>query len=197
MLLAFSASANAQGFDYNWLGFGYGMIDFDDVNVDGDALGIDGSFAFHEDFHAFASYTAADLDFGIDATTFDIGVGYNTELSNVLDAYARLSYEYVEVDVPGFGSDDDNGFGFAVGMRFAATEQLELEAAIEYVDLNDSGNDTALVLGGLYNFTNGVTTSRRTRSSAASIGDSDQKYQAIRKPRPVRGFFLPVILQAP
>ncbi len=153
MLLAFSASANAQGFDYNWLGFGYGVIEFDDFNADGDALGIDGSFAFHEDFHAFASYAAADLDFGVDATTFDIGVGYNTELSNVVDAYARLSYEYVEVDIPGFGSDDDNGFGFAVGMRFAATEQLELEGAIEYVDLNDSGNETALVLGGLYSFT--------------------------------------------
>ena len=134
VLLAFSASAGAQGFDYNWLGFGYGMVEFDDVNVDGDALGIDGSFGFHEDFHAFASYASADLDFGIDATTFDIGVGYNTELSNVVDAYARLSYEYVEVDVPGFGSDDDNGTGFAVGMRFAATEQLELDGAIEYVD---------------------------------------------------------------
>ena len=34
MLLAFSASASAQGFDYNWLGFGYGTIDFDDFNAD-------------------------------------------------------------------------------------------------------------------------------------------------------------------
>ena len=153
MLLAFSASASAQGFDYNWLGFGYGTIDFDDFNADGNELGIDGSLGFHEDFHAFASYASADLDFGIDRTTFDIGVGYNTELSNVVDAYARLSYEYVEVDVSGFGSQDDNGYGFAVGMRFAATEQLELEGAIDYVDLNDSGDETALVLGGLYNFT--------------------------------------------
>ena len=101
VLLAFSAAASAEDFDYNWLSFGYGMIDFDDINVDGDALGIDGSFAFHEDFHAFASYSVADLDFGIDATSFGIGVGYNTELSNVVDAWARLSYEYVEIDVPG------------------------------------------------------------------------------------------------
>ena len=153
MLLAFSASANAQGFDYNWLGINYGTIDFDDFNADGNALGIDGSFAFHEDFHTFASYDASDLDFGIDRTTFNIGVGYNTELSNVVDAYARLSYEYVEVDVSGFGSQDDNGFGFGVGMRFAATEQLELEGAIKYVDLNDTGDETALILGGLYSFT--------------------------------------------
>ena len=153
MFLALSATAGAEEFDYNWLGINYGMIEFDDINVDGNALGIDGSFAFHEDFHAFASYAAADLDFGIDATTFDIGVGYNTSLSNVVDAYARLSYEYVEFDVPGFGGDDDNGFGFAVGGRFAATEQLELEGAIKYVDLNDSGDETALILGGLFSFT--------------------------------------------
>ena len=153
MFLALSATAGAEEFDYNWLGFGFGMIEFDDVNVDGDALGIDGSFAFHEDFHAFASYAAADLDFGFDATTFDIGVGYNTSLSNVVDAYARLSFEYLELDGPGAGSIDDNGFGFAVGMRFAATEQLELEGAIEYVDFDDFGDDTALVLGGLFSFT--------------------------------------------
>ena len=152
-LLAFSATAAAEGFDYNWLGFGYGVIEFDDINADGDALGIDGSLAFHEDFHAFASYSTADLDFGIDATTFDIGVGYNTELSPVVDAYARFSYEYVDVDVPGFGSNDESGFGFRVGMRFEPAERFELEGAIEYIDLSDSGSETFLVLGGLYNFT--------------------------------------------
>jgi hypothetical protein len=153
-LLAFSAAADAEGFDYNWLGFGYSIIEFDDIDVDGDAVGIDGSFAFHEDFHAFASYAKADLDFGIDATTFDFGVGYNTELSNVVDAYARLSFEHVDVDIPGFsGDEDDNGFGFAVGMRFEPAPQFELEGAIKYVDLDDSGNETAFALGGLYNFT--------------------------------------------
>ena len=153
VLLAFSATASAEDFDYNWLSFGYSAIDFDDFNVDGDALGIDGSFAFHEDFHAFASYSAADLDFGIDATTFDIGVGYNTELSDVVDAWARLSFEYQEFDGPGAGSNDENGLGFGVGLRFAATPQLELDGALEYVDLDDFGDDTSLILGGLYSFT--------------------------------------------
>lgn len=152
-LLAFSAAADAEGFDYSWLGFGLGMVDYDDSSLDGNTLGIDGSFAFHPDFHAFASYEVADLDFGFDSTSFNLGVGYNTELSNVIDAYARLSFEYLEFDGPGAGSNDDNGFGFAVGMRFAATPQLELDGAIKYVDFDDFGDDTALVLGGLYNFT--------------------------------------------
>ena len=152
LLLALSATASAEEFDYNWLGFGLGVIDYDG-NVDGEKLGIDGSFAFHEDFHAFASYEAADLDFGIDSTAFDIGVGYNTELSDVIDAWARLSFEYQEFDGPGGGSNDESGLGFGVGLRFAATQQLELDAAIEYVDLDNLPDDTTLTLGGLYSFT--------------------------------------------
>ena len=153
LLLALSATASAEEFDYNWLGFGYGTIDFDNTNLDGDQLGIDGSFAFHEDFHAFASYEVADLDFGFDSTSFNIGVGYNTELSDVVDAWARLSFEYLDFDGPGGGGNDDNGYGFGVGLRFAATPQVELNGAIEYVDFSDFGDDTALVLGGLYSFT--------------------------------------------
>lgn len=152
VFLTLSAVAGAEEFDYNWLGFSFGTIDYD-PNLDGDKLGIDGSFAFHEDFHAFGSYEVADLDFGIDSTSFDIGVGYNTELSSVVDAWARLSFEYLEFEGPGGGSNDESGLGFGVGLRFAATPQIELNGAIEYVDLDDLADDTALILGGLYSFT--------------------------------------------
>ena len=152
-LLAFSATAGAQGFDYNWLSVGYGMVDFDDVNLDGDGFGIDGSYAINDDFHVFADYEMVDLDFGVDATTFSAGIGYNTEMSPTVDAFARLSYEYVEVDMPILGSDDDTGFGFGVGLRFAASPDVELNAGIDYVDYGSGGDDTALALGGLYSFT--------------------------------------------
>ena len=71
----------------------------------------------------------------------------------VVDMIARVSYESVEIDVPGFGSADDSGFGLGLGLRFAASEQLELNAGINYVDLGDSGDDTGFEAGGLYSFT--------------------------------------------
>jgi len=152
--LAFSAAAGAQGLDYNWLGFGYGQVDLDDVNVDGDGFGIDGSYAINSDFHVFGAYDTANLDAGVDLSRFSAGVGYNTELSNVVDAFARLSYEWAEVDVPGLGSDDDSGYGFGVGLRFAATPELEVDGGIKYVDYGGAnGDDTAFNLGGLYSFT--------------------------------------------
>lgn len=152
LLLAFTASANAQEFDYNYFQLSYGNIEFDDVNVDGDGFGLAGSYAVNEDFHVFAGYQAAGLDFGIDATSFGAGLGWHTSLTPVVDLVASVSYQYVELDVPGGGSADDNGLGLGVGLRFAASEQLELDAGISYVDFSDSGDDTGFGVGGLYSF---------------------------------------------
>jgi hypothetical protein len=153
VVLLFSASAGAQGFDYSYVQLGYGTIDFDDINVDGDGFGLSGSYAINTDWHVFAAYEDAGLDFGVDATTFGAGVGYNTEMSPTIDMFARLSYQYVELDAGALGSVDDNGIGFGVGMRFAASDQFEVDAGIDYVDLGDGGDETAFSVGALYNFT--------------------------------------------
>ncbi len=152
LLLTFSASVNAQGFDYSYLQLNYGSIEFDNVNVDGDGFGLSGSYAISPDWHVFGGYQAAGLDFGVDATTIGAGVGYNTEMSPTVDMYARLSYQYVDLDAPGQGGIDDNGLGFGVGMRFAASKELEVNAGIDYVDFGDGGDDTGISAGALYNF---------------------------------------------
>ncbi len=153
LFLVFSASASAGDFDYNYFSLGYATIEFDDVNVDGDGFGLAGSYAINEDFHVFAGYEAAGLDFDIDATTLGAGIGWHTGLSPVVDLVANLSYQYVELDTPGPGNFDDSGLGLGVGLRFAASDKVELNAGINYVDLSDSGGDTGFSLGGLYDFT--------------------------------------------
>jgi len=152
LVLALSASASAEDFDYSFLTIGYGVIDFDDINVDGDGLNIGGSYAISDTVHVSGGYQTADLDFGIDASTFNAGIAYNTSVSPVVDLIARLSYEWVEIKVPGFPSIDDNGFGLGVGLRFAASDTIELNAGISYVDLSDGGDDTAFGAAGIYNF---------------------------------------------
>ena len=108
LILAFSLSANAEDFDYNYLQLDYGTLDFDDINADGDGVGLSGSFAINPDWHVFAGYQSVGLDFGIDVNAFDAGIGYNTEMSPTVDAYARLSYEYIELDAPGGIAGDDD-----------------------------------------------------------------------------------------
>jgi len=152
MLLALSASASAEDFNYNFLNLGYGNVELDAVDVDGDGFQIGGSFAFTDSFHGFANYEDAGLDFDVDVTRYNLGVGYNTSVSDTVDMYARLSYEYLEFDLPlGFGSVDDDGYGLGVGLRFAASASLELAAGVNYVDYGD-GDDTGFEVGALYNF---------------------------------------------
>jgi hypothetical protein len=152
-LLAVSATASASDFDYNYLTVGYGNTELDDINVDGDAIGIGGSYALSNRYHVFAGYEMADMDFGVELTTMAVGLGFNTAVSPVVDLVTRVSYQYLEAEVPGFGSADDSGLGLGLGMRFAATEQLELDAGIDYVDLGES-DGTSFGVGGLYSFTN-------------------------------------------
>ena len=158
LILAFSASANAQNFDYSYLTLGYANTDFDAFDADGDGFTLGGSYAFTNKLHGFASYQTADLESSlapgssVDATRMNAGIGYNTTMSPKLDMFARLSYEYLDFD-DGTGSVDDSGLGFGVGLRFAASDQLELDAGIKYVDYGDFGDDTSLQVGGLYDFT--------------------------------------------
>ncbi|MEE4163752.1 MAG: outer membrane beta-barrel protein [Woeseiaceae bacterium] len=170
VLLSFTAAATADDFSYNWLQAGYGWIEFDDIDVDGDGLGIGGSFEINDEFFIFGNYAQADLDFGIDTTSWNAGFGYNTALTDVVDLFATVSYEYVDIDVPAFGSQDENGFGVGVGMRFWAMDGLELNGSINYVDVGD--DDTALNLGGLYSFT-----PRFALGLATSFSDDVSSYQ--------------------
>ena len=151
--LTLSAAASAEGFDYDYFSIGYGNIDFDEVGVDGDGLLVNGSYALGPKYHVFAGYNGGNLDFDVDVTTWGAGFGYNTSLSDRTDAYARLSYESIEFDVPLVGSEDDSGFGFAVGLRYAANDKLELNGGINYVDYSDFGDDTGFEAGALYSFT--------------------------------------------
>lgn len=151
--LALSAAASAQEFDYDYLSLGYGNVEFDDAGIDGDGFGVGGSYAINDDFHLFAGYSFADLDFDVDATTWDAGIGYHSGLSELVDLVASVSYEYIEFDVPGFGGADDSGLGLGLGLRFAASDRLELSAGINYVDFSDSGSDSGFEAGGLYSLT--------------------------------------------
>jgi hypothetical protein len=150
--MGLSAGAYADGLNYTFAEVGYGIIEIDDVDVDGDGFGIGGSFALTDEFHLFGGYSTASLDFGVDFNQFDVGFGYNKSISEAVDVVATLAYVNVEVDVPGFGSADDNGYGIGVGLRGMVSPQVELHGGIEYIDLSDSGSDTGFGAGIRYNF---------------------------------------------
>lgn len=155
-MLIFSTMAGAQdGFSYSYISAAYSKADYDNLNVDGDGLGVGVSIEINENFHLFGGYTGLDLDSSVDADGWEAGVGFNTPISELMDVVVRLSYVSVEVKHPVFGKLDDDGFGLGVGLRAMASDKIELDAGVSYVD-TDSGNDTALGAGFLFNATDNI-----------------------------------------
>ena len=155
LALGFSTTANAE-FNYNFIQATYGQVDFDDVNVDGDNIGFDASFALTDEFPIFGGLDFADLDFSVDAQSFEAGVGYNTALTPMIDVIAQLSFQSVDVDT-NFGDADDTGYGLGVGLRINATDLVEINVGLEHVDLGDGGDNTALTGAALFNVTERVS----------------------------------------
>ena len=156
ILFAFSASVYADDFNYNSVTVSYGQLEVDDINLDGDVIRINGSAAINETIHVFAGYGVGEVDnaFGsADIDQWNIGLGYNTSLSESVDFVAGLSYEYLDVAETGFPSTDDSGFGLSVGLRMAASDKFEVNAGISYIDYSDFGDNTAFNGGLLYAFT--------------------------------------------
>lgn len=143
--IVFSTAAMAEGLSYNYVQGAYQRveIDFPGGDVDGDGFGIGGSFEINDMWHAFASYSTSDLDFGVDFDQLAFGAGFSSGLNDNVDLVARLAYVQVDASVSGFGSADDDGFGISVGLRGMVAERVELEGYVDYVDLDDSGDDTS------------------------------------------------------
>ena len=139
-------------FNYSYVEIGYDESDFDVGNgdIDGDGLTLSGSYEINDDWHVFASYGMADLDFGIDIDTLAIGAGYVYPLQEDVDLYGRVLYINTDVDVPGGGESDEDGLGLQFRVRTLVADNLEVEGGVQYIDVGE--NDTSLQVGARYYF---------------------------------------------
>jgi hypothetical protein len=150
-LLAVSA-ARANDISYNHLDVGYAKVDIDDFSEDADGLVLRASFEFAGNFFVFGSYSDLSVDvdvFDVDLTDYEMGLGYAWPVGNSSSLYGKVSYVSAEAETFGFTVDDD-GYGVAVGLRTRPAPSLELETYLDYVDLDDSGDDTSVGLAGRY-----------------------------------------------
>lgn len=154
LLTAFAVPALAEGPSYNYIEGAYERVEVDDAfgDIDGDGFSIAGSFEIGDMWQMVASYGSADFDFDVDLDQLAIGGGIHTPLSDNVDFVANLVYVRVDASAFGFSVDDD-GFGASIGVRGMAAERVELEGYIDYVDLDDSGDDTSFRGAAWYGFT--------------------------------------------
>lgn len=154
LFCALAAPALAEGPSYNYVEGAYQRVDIDlgPADVDGDGFRIGGSFEIGEMWQVVANYGMADLDFDVDFDQLSLGGGFHAPVTDNVDFVANFVYVRVEASAGGFDADDD-GLGMSIGLRGFAADRLELAGFIDYVDLDDSGDDTSIRGQAWYSFT--------------------------------------------
>lgn len=156
--LAGFAGAQASDLSYTYAEGGFAQVDIDSID-EGDGYFVGGSLGFGTNWLAFVEFDTAKFDEGVmdaDVDEFTLGFGAHFPMTEKVDFIGRLAYvdQSVDVNTPfGGGSADENGFMLSAGLRGRALGRLDLQGALEYVDVGD-GDDTGLALRGLYEFTN-------------------------------------------
>jgi len=168
-IVSWSALAADSPLSYSHAGVGYLTGDIADVDFSG--FGIYGSHALNDSFFVIGGYTSCSSDDkfeiesgsgeiesgpgeigsgsdDIEATQFSIGLGFHTPISDATDFVATLSYADAEVEFFDF-TEDGNGYILSAGVRAKPTQEIELQAFLNYADIED-GSETGYLLGARY-----------------------------------------------
>ena len=175
-IVSWSALAADSPLSYSHAGVGYMTGDIADVDFSG--FGIYGSHALNDSFFVIGGYTSissddkfviesgsgeiesgpGEIESGpgeigsgsddIEATQFSIGLGFHTPISDAIDFVATLSYADAEVEFFDF-TEDGNGYILSAGVRAKPTQEIELQAFLNYADIED-GSETGYLLGARY-----------------------------------------------
>lgn len=151
ILFAFSASASAQYYKYNYIQGSFGQIKLDGsfANLEGEGLGIGGSFAIDPNFNVFGEYQSVDPSPGAKLDLLEFGVSYHADVSPYLDLVANLSY--VDLETNSGGGDD--GFAFGIGLRGSVSDATELYGGLDYINFNRFDSETRATAGIMLNLT--------------------------------------------
>ena len=144
-------ASHADTMDYTYAGLDYVDTEDDDLDLDGDGFALRGSVGFLNNFFAFASYEDIGYDFDIDATLLKVGVGGHWPLNEKIDLVGHAGIVNADFEV-GNNDFDDDGILLGARLRSQIMPKLEVEGGFDYIDLDDLGDDTSIVLEGRYFF---------------------------------------------
>jgi hypothetical protein len=154
ILSIFSFAAQAESPSFNFVEVGY----TDGLDSDSfDGFEVNANFELNESYYLNANYmNSNETDGGakFDLTGYVFGFGYKNNFSKSSTFFTQFDYVKVEADMSfsGFSySDSENGLQVSAGVRSIVSENLELSAALKYIDVEES--DTLAKFGAVYNFT--------------------------------------------
>ena len=149
ILSVLSFGAMADGPSFNNVEVGYSNVDFDGI-VDLSGFELKSSWELSDNWYLAGDYSDVS-EGGFDMNLMSFGVGYKNHFSTNSAFFAQLEYAEMEAD----GGVDEDGYEVTFGIRSMVSEQVELKAAIEYLEI-DNEDTTSLVLGSAYNFSDNI-----------------------------------------
>ena len=138
LLVSGIASANSPKWDTAYVSYLNSNVDVGAADETFNGFGIGGSLSLSSDWLLIADLKSVSKDFGnasIDLRTTSVGGGYRFSMSNTTDLYGTATLETLAADV---GNDDssDTGFGLGVGIRSMLTPTIELDAKVDYLQID-------------------------------------------------------------
>jgi hypothetical protein len=143
-------TGHADGLSYSYWDHTYNAADVDGLDKKLDGYGIGGSIELSERVFFFANYADVSATmFGTEVSEKNVGVGlgYAWPVAHNIDLIGRVGYAHASADIEDFGGVDDDGYSLGIGVRGRFADSFELEGGVQYVDLKDFGDDTAVGIG--------------------------------------------------
>jgi len=149
------AAPDIASAELSYSDFEISLVDIDvdrgPFHVDGDGIELAGRYGFDSRFFILGRWQDQDLDFGVDGRLLELGAGLHHALSSSLDFVATLTYIDTKLESRN-ASVNDNGLAISGGIRTQLGDSFQVDASLKLIDLDDSGTDTGISIGGHYYF---------------------------------------------
>ncbi len=159
------ASFAAKDLSYTYVQGAYAVVELEDTDEDADGFTAAFSGQISDSFFVFAGYSSVETDeFGINNTSLEsesisAGLGIILPLTESGSTDLNLTGAFIHrelssnSDLPALEGDvDDEGYGLGARLRHLLTEQIELNAGVDYEDVLDE-DTTSYTAGALFHLT--------------------------------------------
>ena len=158
LLAGFAGTANASELSYSFIEANYiDAGDFDGGNAFSfDGWNLRGSVELGEHFYLLGEYNSvSDNPFGtsLNIDTYEVGAGFRTPISDKADFFADASYANLDFSCNLCSDDSENGYHVRLGVRAELGSKFEGTIGVTHGDFGDYGDNTGLLLGGHFKFT--------------------------------------------